>query len=52
MKIVGLQAVLLEASTLYKYVINNDQWRCGYCHRKGGLMELKHWLQELKTIKD
>jgi hypothetical protein len=33
-------------------VTTNDQWGCGYCHRKGGLIELKHWLQELKSIKD
>jgi hypothetical protein len=33
-------------------VTTNDQWGYGYCHRKGGLIELKQWLQELKIIKD
>jgi hypothetical protein len=33
-------------------VTTNDQWGYGYCDRKGGLIELKQWLQELKIIKD
>jgi hypothetical protein len=32
-------------------VTTNDQWGCGYCHRKGGLKELEQWLHELKKVK-
>jgi hypothetical protein len=33
-------------------VTKDDKWGCGYCKRKGGLEELKKWIQENKIKKD
>ncbi|MGJ8762053.1 MAG: hypothetical protein ACSHXA_16030 [Polaribacter sp.] len=41
-----------EGNHFIQVVTINDQWGCGYCKRKGGVEELKKWLQEIKSIKD
>jgi hypothetical protein len=30
----------------------NDDWGCGYCKRKGKILELEKWLQEVKIKED